>query len=201
MFDGGNAMTSETAGANDHTSLRPLRQALGDSWLMFLLRGLAAVVFGVVALVWPGLTLVTLVMLYAAYALVDGIVALAAGIAGRTTSVSRWWLVAVGMFGIAAGIVTFVWPGITALLLLYFIAAWAVATGVFQIIGAIQLRKEIEGEWFLILQGVLAVVFGLVMFVMPGAGALALIWVLAACAVLYGLLLIVFAFNIRKFRS
>ena len=194
-------MTSEPPSVADHTSLRPLRQALGDSWLMFLLRGLAAVAVGGVWRVWTGPTHVAQGKLLAAYALVDGIVALAAGIAGRTTAASRWWLVAVGMFGIAAAVVTFVWPGITALLLLYLIAGWAVAIGVFQIIGAIQLRKEIENEWLLILQGVLAVIFGIIMFVMPGAGALALIWVIAACAILYGLLLIVFAINIRKFRS
>ncbi|HEY0919553.1 HdeD family acid-resistance protein [Devosia sp.] len=191
----------ETARAGEGIAPRSLRQVLADNWLLFLLRGLAGIGFGVVSLIWPGLSLVMLVILYGAYALVDGVIALVAGIAGRSVAVSRWWLVAVGLFGIAAGVLTFVWPGITALVLLYLIAGWAIAIGVSQIIGAIQLRKEIDNEWLLVLQGALAVVFGLAMFLMPGAGALALIWVVGISAIVYGMLLVLFALKIRKFRS
>lgn len=181
--------------------LAPLTHALGRNWWLFLLRGLAAITFGVLSFIWPAISLVILVLLYGAYALVDGVFALVAGIFGAALVAPRWWLIIVGLVGIAAGAATFMWPGITALVLLFFIAGWAVATGIFQIIGAIRLRKEIDGEWWLILSGLLSVLFGAALFLMPGAGALALIWIVAFYAVLYGVLMAGFAFNIRKYRD
>src|SRR5690242_80751 len=142
---------------------RPMLHALAKNWWLLLIRGIASIVFGVLAFMWPGLTLVTLVLFYGAFALVDGVLALAHAIMGGGEMGSRWWLVLVGVAGIAAGIVTFMWPGLTALLLLVFIATWAIVLGVFQIAGAIRLRKEIENEWTLILSGALSVGFGLVL--------------------------------------
>ena len=176
-----------------------LAQAVSKNWWLFLLRGIAAVAFGALSLFAPGITLVTLILLYGAYAFADGVFALMAGIFGGSGIGPRWWLVLVGLAGIAAGVVTFIWPAITALMLLFFIAGWAIATGVFQIVGAIRLRKEIENEWLLILNGAVSVLFGAGVFVMPGAGALALIWVIALYAILCGALMIAFAFSVRNY--
>lgn len=171
--------------------------ALAENWWLLLLRGLCAILFGVLTFVWPGLTLVTLVLFYGAFALVDGVLAIIAAIKGGDPA-PRWWLAILGVFGIAAGVLTFLWPGLTALVLLFFIAGWAIAVGVMQIIGAIKLRHEIEGEWLLIAGGVLSIIFGLVMLAMPGAGALALIFVIGAYAIVYGVLLVSFSLRLRR---
>lgn len=163
------------------------------------MRGIAAVIFGVVAFVWPGLTLVALVLLYGAYALVDGVLSLIAAFTGGAKPVPTWWLVVVGLCGVAVGILTFVWPGLTAILLVLFIGAWALVHGIFEIIGAIQLRKEIDNEWMLILSGALSVLFGVVVLIAPGAGALGLIWVIAGYAIIFGIMLVVLALRLRSF--
>jgi uncharacterized membrane protein HdeD (DUF308 family) len=150
---------------------RPMLHALAKCWWLLLLRGIAAVLFGLLAFIWPGLTLVTLVLLYGAFALVDGVISLVAAFTGSAKPIPTWWLVVVGLLGIAAGIVTFAWPGITAILLVLFIGAWALVHGIFEIIGAIQLRKEIDNEWMLILGGALSVLFGRIVLIAPGAGA------------------------------
>jgi uncharacterized membrane protein HdeD (DUF308 family) len=175
--------------------------ALAENWWLILLRGFAAIVFGVLAFIWPGLTLVTLVLFYGAFALVDGVLSLWAAVRGGAKPVPTWWLVVVGIAGVAAGIVTFVWPGITALLLVLFIGSWAIVQGVFQIIGAIQLRKEIDNEWTLILAGLLSVLFGAIVVIAPGAGALGLVWAIAAYAIVFGILLVALAFRLRKHRK
>ncbi|HEY3031629.1 MAG TPA: HdeD family acid-resistance protein [Bradyrhizobium sp.] len=164
---------------------------------MLLLRGIAAIIFGVLAFAWPGVTLLTLILFYGAFALVDGVLAIIAAITGGAPG-PRWWLVIVGLLGIAAGLLTFLMPGLSALVLLFFIAGWAIATGVFQIIGAIQLRKEIDNEWLLILGGIISVLFGIGVMLAPGAGALALIWVIGTYAVIIGVLLVALAFRLKK---
>ena len=183
--------------ADPHDLHHPMLDALAKNWWLVLLRGLCAVAFGVLAFAWPGITLVTLVLLYGGFALADGILAIATAIMG-SHSAPRWWLAVMGLLGIAAGMLTFVWPGITALVLLMFIAFWAIATGVMQIIGAIKLRKEIENELFLILGGILSVVFGIVMLAQPGAGALALVLVIGGYAIVYGVLLIAFSLRLHR---
>jgi uncharacterized membrane protein HdeD (DUF308 family) len=171
---------------------------LGRNWSWVVLRGVAAVLFGILAFAWPGITLAALVIVWGAYALADGILALVAAYRVRDQGKPFWSLVIVGLLGIAAGIVTFIWPGMTALLLLMFIAAWAVVMGIFQIVAAIRLRKEIQNEWLLGLSGVLSVLFGIIMFVQPGAGALAVIWVIAAYAMVFGILLIWLGLRLKK---
>jgi uncharacterized membrane protein HdeD (DUF308 family) len=185
-----------------HTAAPPpaepqMLHALAKNWWLILLRGICAILFGVLAFVWPGATLLTLIIFYGAFALVDGVLAVIAAISGGTPA-PRWWLAIVGIAGIVAGLLTFLWPGVTALVLLLFIAGWAIATGVMQIIGAIKLRKEIDNEWLLIAGGVLSVLFGLGVAVAPGAGALALILVIGAYAIVYGALLVGFALRLRK---
>jgi uncharacterized membrane protein HdeD (DUF308 family) len=171
--------------------------AFAKNWWMLLLRGIAAIIFGGLALSWPGMTLVTLILFYGAYVLADGVLAIVAAITGGTLA-PRWWLAVVGLLGIAAGLLTFMMPGVTALVLLYFIAGWAIATGVFQIIGAIKLRKEIDNEWLLVLGGLISVLFGGAMFAAPGAGALALVTVIGIYAIVIGVLLVMLSFRLKR---
>lgn len=174
-----------------------LLHALAKDWWLLLLRGLAAIAFGVLAIVWPGVTVLWMVLIYGVFALVDGVLAIVAAIKGGR-EVPRAWLVITGLAGLAAGVVTLAWPGVTALVLLYFIAAWAVVTGVMQIVAAIRVRKEIEGEWLLIAGGALSVIFGLVLFARPGQGAIALAFAIGVFAVVYGVLLAAFGWRLRR---
>ena len=178
-----------------------LLSRLAENWWLLLLRGLAAVAFGVIAFFWPGITLLALTYLWGAYALADGIFSLWAAIAGQGSEASsRWWLALSGIVSLLAAAVAFFWPGITALVLLMFIAAWAIIIGVLQIYAAIQLRKVIEHEWWLIISGLLSIAFGVAMFAWPGAGALAVIWTIACYAILFGCLLIGLAFRLKKYK-
>jgi uncharacterized membrane protein HdeD (DUF308 family) len=176
----------------------PRLQAASKHWWLLLLRGIAAIAFGVLAFVWPGATLVTLIIFFGAYALIDGVLAIAAAIAGRGGSTPVWWLVVSGILGIVAGLVTFLWPTMSAIILIAFIGAWSLAHGVFEIIDAIRLRKQIENEWTLGLMGLLSVVFGLAVLIAPGAGALALIWVIGAYAVVFGILMVALAIRLKR---
>jgi len=171
--------------------------ALAKNWWLLLLRGIAAIIFGVLAFAWPGLTLLTLILFYGAFALVDGVLAIIAAITGGAPA-PRWWLAIIGLLGIAAGLLTFLMPGLSALVLLFFIAGWAIATGMFQIIGAIQLRKEIDNEWMLILSGVVSVLFGVIVLIAPGAGALGLIWAIAVYSIVFGISFVALAFRLRN---
>lgn len=172
---------------------------LARHWWAVVLRGVAAVVFGILAFIWPGLTLAVLVLLWGAYALIDGILDLI--YAFRMGGSQRWAPLLEGIAGILAGVLTFVWPGITALVLLYFIAAWAIITGLFEIVQAIRLRQEIHGEWLLVLGGIASVVLGIILLVAPGAGAVALIWAIGGYAIIFGLLLIALGFRLRGFHQ
>jgi uncharacterized membrane protein HdeD (DUF308 family) len=174
-----------------------MQKTLSRYWWLVVLRGILAIIFGILAFVWPDITVGVLVMLFGIYALVDGVSALASGISDRSSN-RRWWaLLLEGAAGIAAGIIAFVWTGITAIVLLYLIAAWAFVTGVMEIAAAIALREEIKGEWALGLSGLASIIFGFIIFFNPGAGALALIWMIGAYAVLFGGLLIYLGFNLR----
>ena len=171
----------------------PLIDAFAKNWWVLLVRGLFAVLFGVMAFVRPGPTLVALVFLYGAYSLVDGVTALWTGVSARA-----WWLMLSGVVGIIVGIVTFLYPGITALALLYLIAAWAVIRGVFEIVAAIELRKVITGEWALILGGIFSIIFGVVLVAYPAPGVLALVWLIGAYALVFGVTMTVLAFQLRS---
>jgi uncharacterized membrane protein HdeD (DUF308 family) len=175
-------------------------QLLCKSWWLVLLRGLSAIAFGLLAILWPGLSLFVLILLYGVYALADGVFALIGAIRGGGIA-PRWWLALVALVSAAAGVVALFWPGLTALVLVLLIGAWSIMRGAFEIIGAIQLRKEIRNEWLLIAGGILSILVGLLLVVAPGAGALALIWVIGAYAVAFGVLLTILAFRLRKLRS
>jgi uncharacterized membrane protein HdeD (DUF308 family) len=164
-------------------------------WWAFALRGVAAVIFGVLAFVWPFLTLSVLVLLWGAFALIDGILALIA--AFRVKHDHRWALLIEGIVGIGAGIVTFAYPQLTALVLLYIIAIWALITGVLEIVAAVRLRKVIDNEWWLILTGIVSVLFGIVLLAAPSAGALAVVWLIGAYAIVFGVLMIALSLRLH----
>ena len=170
---------------------------LRSSWGWIVLRGVAAIVFGVLAFTMPGLTVAALVFAWGAYAFADGLLALVSGFRIRDGGKPMWSLVVIGLLGIAAGILTFLWPGVTALVLLAFIAWWALATGIFQVATAIRFRKVIPNEWLLVLSGLLSIVFGGLMLARPGAGALAVVWLIGWYATLYGLLMVMLGFRFR----
>jgi uncharacterized membrane protein HdeD (DUF308 family) len=178
-----------------------LLSALAENWWLLLLRGLAAIAFGLIAFSWPGITLVALTYLWGAYTLVDGVVAIwAAFNASGGDAGPRWWLGLSGVVSILAGIVAFAYTGITALVLLMFIAVWAIIIGALQLYGAVQLRKMIENEWLLVLSGLLSIAFGAVLIAWPSTGALAVIWTIAWYAVLFGCLLIGLAFRLKTYK-
>jgi len=192
--------SATSASGQRNLATRPLLRALADRWWVALVRGLFAILFGVLTFVWPGISLLSLVILFGVYSLMDGVVALYGAITGRgqISRSSLWWLLFVGISGIAAGLVTFVYPQVTALVLVIFIGAWALVRGIFEIIGAIRLRREIEREWLLIFAGLLSVLFGLVLLLNPGAGALALLWLIGGYAIAFGIILVWLAFRLRK---
>ena len=168
------------------------------SWWSLLLRGILAILFGVLAIFWPGLTLEVLILFFGAYALVDGVFSGAAAIAHRKHD-STWWLfLLAGLAGAVLGVLTFLLPGLTALVLVYLIASRALIVGLIEIVYAFALRREIRDEWFYILNGVFSILFGIVLFVLPGVGALALVSVIGAFAILIGVLLLLVAFRLRK---
>lgn len=169
--------------------------SVARTWWTLVLRGVLAIVFGVIAWIWPGLTLGALVFLFGAYALIDGVFALVAAASGGERR--RMPLLLEGVLGIVAGVIAVVWPGLTALALLYVIAAWAIVTGVLEIMAAVELRREIDNELLLGLAGLASIVFGVLLIIFPGSGALTVVWVIGAYAVLFGVLLIALGFRLR----
>jgi uncharacterized membrane protein HdeD (DUF308 family) len=174
---------------------------LARNWWLLALRGLAGILFGIGAFVWPGATLATLVIVFGAYVFVDGIFAVVAGI-GMRRQLSLWWLVALeGMAGIVLGVLTFRSPSTTALVLLTLIAAWSIVSGIFEIATALRIRTMIENELLMMLSGVVSIVFGVLLLAQPGAGAIAIVWLLGAYALLFGILTLMLALRLRGMRS
>jgi len=171
--------------------------ALQRGWRFLVLRGVCAVIFGILAFVWPGATLGALVILFGAYALVNGALTLALAFRAPQGTPGKGMLIFLGLLGIAAGILTFIYPGITALSLLAVIAWWAILTGIFEIAVAVKLRQQLTNEWLLILSGVLSVAFGVLLIARPGAGALSVIWLIGAYALLFGIMLLALAVRLK----
>jgi uncharacterized membrane protein HdeD (DUF308 family) len=171
---------------------------LSHNWWLLALRGLAAVIFGIMTFMWPRLSLFALIMLFGAFALVNGVLSVFLAAKAPKGYPRFGSLLIGGLFGIFAGVITFFWPGLTALGLLILIAAWAIVTGILEIWAAIKLRKEIQGEWLLGLVGFCSVAFGVLLMLMPGPGALAIVLWIGAFAVVYGILLLVLAFKVRR---
>lgn len=171
----------------------------GRNWWALVVRGIAAIAFGVLAIVWPGITALVLAILFGAYALVDGIFALVSAFSGRVPTDHWWGVVLEGLVGVAVGIFTFFWPGITLLSLVILIAIWAIATGVLEIIAAIRLREHIRDEWLLVLGGIVSILFGVAVLAVPPAGLLALVWINAIYALVFGALMIALGIRLRNF--
>ncbi len=170
---------------------------LARNWWALALRGLLAVLFGIFALIRPGMALAFLIALFGIYALLDGILALVAGYWAAEAHL-RWWpLVLSGFAGVVVGVLTYLRPDVTALVLLYYIGFWAIFTGVMGIVAAVRLRREIQNEWLLGISGAASVLFGLYVVAAPGAGALAVLWLIGIYALAIGILLLAFAFRLR----
>jgi len=172
-------------------------ETLGRHWWTIALRGLLAIILGIVAFVWPGITVAALVLLFGVYAIIDGVVALVASVR-LMEGHGRWWpALFEGICGITAGIVAFAWPGVTAVALVYLIAVWAIVTGVLEIVAALQLRRHVAGEWMLALGGVLSVLLGVFLFAFPVAGLVAWAWMVGAYALLFGIVMLTLGFRLR----
>ncbi|MFZ0266565.1 HdeD family acid-resistance protein [Caulobacter sp.] len=173
---------------------------LARTWWLALLRGLAAILFGALVLLWPQLTLVSLVILYAVYALSDGMFALAEALRGGGL-IPRWWLVVIGAGNLLTAAAALAWPALTAILLIILIGASAVTRGLFEIVGAVHLRKVIDNEWTLVASGTISVLFGIGVMLAPRAGAVALAWLIGLWAIALGLLIVVLALRLRRLRQ
>ena len=171
---------------------------LARNWWLVEIRGVAAIAFGLLAFLWPGLTLLVLVTLFAAYMLIDGIALLVSlRRAEPATSGHRLAVALMGILGVAVGIATIVWPTITALALLYLVAFWAITLGLVQVIAAIRLRRDISGELWFVVGGMLTVVFGVFILAFPGSGLLSLVWIVGAWAIVFGITNLVLAWRLR----
>ena len=172
--------------------------ALARNWWAVLIRGIAAIIFGVLAFAWPGATIWALVILFGAYAFVDGIFAIVMAVRAAEAH-ERWGAFLIeGIVGLVIAAVTFFYPGITGVALYSIIAAWAVITGILEIVAAIRLRKEIQNEWLLILGGIASIVFGVLMIVYPLAGVLTVIWLIGAYAIVFGVMMLGLSFRLRR---
>jgi uncharacterized membrane protein HdeD (DUF308 family) len=165
---------------------------------LLLIRGLVGIVIGLLAVTWPGMTIAVLVAVFGLYAVLDGITNLTLGFTRTRTDGRSWAQVLQGVAGIVAGVLTFIWPGVTALVLVLFIASWAIITGGLEIVAAVRLRREIEGEWLLALSGTMSVLFGVLVFAFPSAGAVGIAWVLGIYAAATGVVLIVLGLRLRS---
>jgi uncharacterized membrane protein HdeD (DUF308 family) len=175
-----------------YTQPQPALPMASGNWWAQLLRGIAAVLFGLAALLWPGMTLLVLLVIFALYALVDGLFAIVAGI--RDTGGRRWLLLAEGVLGLLAGLVVLFWPGTTALVLVYVISAWAIFTGLLKVIMSISFRRQVENWWLMGLGGALSLIFGGILGFLPGAGLLTLVWLVGIYALILGVALIALGF-------
>jgi uncharacterized membrane protein HdeD (DUF308 family) len=170
---------------------------LANNWWALALRGAIAIVFGLFALLWPGMSLTALVLLFAAFAFIDGLLALIAGIRGFGRA-DRWGAFLLeGVLGLAIAVVTVVWPAITALVFVVLIAAWAILTGLLELIAAVRLRREVRGEWLLALGGLASLGLGLLLVLNPSAGVVVLLWLIGAYAIVFGLVLIGLGLRLR----
>lgn len=172
---------------------------LSRNWSLMLLRGLLAIGFGVLIFAKPQISLQVLVYLFGIYVLVEGTIGVVVAVHGRHVLDSWGILLLWGLLGIAVGILSFIKPDVTALALVFYIALWALATGVLEIAAAIRLREVLKDEWLLILAGIVSVAVGVILIWRPEAGALALLWLIGAYAIALGVLIVVFAFKIRNF--
>jgi uncharacterized membrane protein HdeD (DUF308 family) len=171
---------------------------LSKYWWVLVVRGVMAVALGVFAFVWPLQTIAALVLVFGATALADGAFAIAASIAGHSITPYWWVLLLQGLLGVGVGVLTLFNPAITAAALLVYIAAWAIGMGVLQVIAAVRLRREITGEWWIALAGVAGIAFGVLLMRNPAEGALAVLWLIGSFALVWGVMLMIGGFDVRR---
>jgi uncharacterized membrane protein HdeD (DUF308 family) len=171
-------------------------QAVTRNWWTLVLRGVLGILFGIAALVWPLEALAALIIVFGVYALVDGVFALIEAVMHWRES-RRWALLAEGALGILFGVAVLVMPLIAAIAWVYVIAAWALVTGILEIVNGVRLRNQIEGEIWMVLSGVLSVVFGLLITFWPIQGAIAITWIIGFYALLFGIFLVVLGFRMK----
>lgn len=179
----------------------PLTTTLARNWWLLLLRGILSIAFGILTWRQPEASLAVMVLFFGFYTIADGIVGICLAIQGRKENEDWWVLLLWGIVGVFAGILTLAVPGLSALALLFYVAIWAITTGILQIVFAIRVRKEIEGEWLLILGGIASVIFGILLMARPEAGTLTLLWMIATYAFIFGIILVIMAFKARSFRK
>ncbi|WP_227995799.1 HdeD family acid-resistance protein [Glycomyces albidus] len=170
-------------------------ELLARNWAWVLARGIVTILFGALAILWPGITLIAMVILFGAYAVVDGATAIAMGMRRHT---GRAVLIGVGVLGVVAGIIALVWPGISALALLYVIAFWAIVTGIGSIVSGVGLAGDPGGRWLFILSGLAGVILGILLLADPEEGAIALVVTIGFFAVVWGLLTVVTSVRLRR---
>lgn len=168
-------------------------------WWVVLVRGVLLVTLGVMAFAWPGPTALAIAVLFGAFLLVDGVMEIAEGIAERRTSSSWGWLVAQGVLAVIAGLLALIWPGITALVLLYLVAFWAIVAGIAGIAAGLRLRRANSSHWgWFLAAGILGVLFGIVLVIRPGEGIVSLLWLVAVWAIIAGITMIIGSFWVRN---
>ena len=173
-------------------------RALSEKWWTFVARGIFAILFGVLTLILPELTLIVLVLMFGGFVLIDGLFTIILSLTRQRDFDRWWWALIEGLFGIILGIVTFIWPGITGFVFLMLIVAWAIVTGILEIGAAIQLRRVIENEWLLAFSGLISIGLGVAILIWPGAGAVALAWLIGIYAILFGITLIVLGIRLKN---
>jgi uncharacterized membrane protein HdeD (DUF308 family) len=188
----------QLSAGKERNAMRSIANAITDTWWLFALEGVLAIGFGIIAWVWPDLTVLALVVMFAAFAISTGVANLFAANDARQAGQSPWGFIFDGILGIATGVVVAIWPDISSLALMYVIAAWAIVTGIFKIATAIELRKVIDNEWFLALGGIASIVFGVLAAIFPGDGALALVWAIGLYSIVYGGFLIGLGFRLHQ---
>lgn len=170
-------------------------------WWIILLRGLSAIALGLLTIFWPAITLTIVIYFIAFYLIIDGALAAYSGLTHRT-EIKWWgWLTAEGFAGIVVGIISLIWPQLTALALLYLVAFWALMSGISELISASHFRKHVKGEWLMVISGLLSIAFGIILILWPGGGLLALTWLIGLYALIFGIILSMLSFRVRRLQE
>jgi uncharacterized membrane protein HdeD (DUF308 family) len=177
-----------------------MQQLIGHYRTMFLFRGIAALLFGVLTLVWPKLSLTALVLLFGVFAIISGITAVAASL--HSTREQGWgFLLFQGILAIVAGVIALVWPGITALAFLYLLAAWAILTGILELVAPLAYPMSVGRGFLMALTGLISIVFGIVIAAQPASGLLAVVWLIGVYAIVIGIMYVVVYFQARSLQT
>jgi len=191
-------MASTTFNSTSGVGSSPAAETLVQNWWLFTLRGVLGIIFGILALIFPGPTILSLVLLFSAYMLVDGIFGIISAVRAIRRKEDRWGLLIFeGLIDIAVGILAFLWPGITVVAFVLLVGAWAIVTGAVMTAAGFRLNVS-HGRWWLVLSGVLSLAFGTLLVIIPLIGAIVLTWWIGAYALAFGVALVIFSFKLRS---